>query len=112
MTERKLTMQAIRHLAHVCEALNSLIYRGALAMEHVSAAAERCTRCADHIEHLAGDDIHEVGEATRLQRIADSMQWLVAVRKEFDTELSTSSLFIPSVADLDAAGATALAIAM
>jgi hypothetical protein len=111
MTERKITMQAIRHLAHVSEALNSLIYRGTLAMEHVPAAAERCMRCADHIEHLAGDDIEEVGESTRLQRIADSMQWLVSVRKEFDSELAASSLHFPSVIDLDATGATALAMA-
>lgn len=110
MNERKITMQAIRHLAHVCEALNSLIHRGSLAMEHVPAAAERCKRCADYIEHLAGDDIEEVGIATRLQRIADSMQWLVSVRKDFDRELSSSSLYVPSVIDLDATGATALAI--
>jgi len=80
-------------------------------MKQVSAAAERCTRCADHIEHLAGDDIEEVGQATRLQRIADSMQWLGSVRKEFDSELSTSSLYVPSMVDLDATGATALALA-
>lgn len=111
MNDRKITMQAIRHLAHVSEALNSLIYRGTLAMEHVPAAAERCMRCADYIEHLAGDDVEEVRESTRLQRIADSMQWLVSVRKEFDSELSASSLHFPSVIDLDATGATALAMA-
>ena len=110
MNERKITMQAIRHLAQVCEALNSLMHRGSLAMEHVPAAAERCSRCADHIEHLAGDDIEEIGVTTRLQRIADSMQWLVGVRKEFDSELSTLSLYVPSVVDLDVTGATALAI--
>src|SRR5450830_1355588 len=108
MNERKITMQAIRHLAHVSEALNSQIYRGALAMEHVPAAAERCMRCADYIEHLAGDDIEEVGEPTRLQRIADSMRWLAGVRKEFDSELSAARLHFPSVIDLDATGATAL----
>lgn len=110
MNERKITMQAIRHLAHVCEALNSLIHHGSLAMEHVPAAADRCKRCADHIEHLAGDDIDEVGVATRLQRIADSMQWLVSVRKDFDRELTRVGLYVPSVVDLDATGATALAI--
>lgn len=109
MNERQITMLVVRYLAMVCEALNVQLHSG--REMDVRKALERCTRCADHIEHIAKDDFEGVAATTRLQRLADSLEWLAVVRDEFDLELSFSGLHVPTANAMNEVRAAALALA-
>lgn len=109
MNERQITMLVVRYLAMVCEALNSQLHSG--REMDVRKALERCTRCADHIEHIAKDDFESVAATTRLRRLADSLEWLAVVREEFELELSFSGLHVPTANAMNEVRAAALALA-
>lgn len=99
MNDRKVTMQAIRYLSQVAEAIGFQAMNGTPCADEMARAI---VRCADHVEHIAQCDIEEIDLESRMYGIADSMQWLILIVKQQSAIITASGLNVPSVAQLEA----------
>lgn len=106
MSDRKITMQAVRYLSQVAEAISSQAMHG---VPGAAQAIEASVRCSDHAEHVAQYDIEDLGLKFRMQGIAESMEWLMVIVRQYGDILAESRLNIPSAADLDAVASAASA---
>lgn len=70
---------------------------------------EASVRCSDHAEHIAQYDIEDLALKFRMQGIADSMEWLMVIVRQYGDVLAGSNLNIPSAADLDSIASAASA---
>jgi hypothetical protein len=98
MNERQITMQAIRYLAQVSEAIHSAVFHGGGPLSN--GAMEASLKCADHIEHIAQYDVEQLDVRTRLRGIEESMRWLHVTRERFDGLLSKSHQYVPFASDV------------
>jgi hypothetical protein len=106
MSDRKITMQAVRYLSQVAEAISSQAMSGAPG---AAQAIEASVRYSDHAEHIAQYDIEDLALKFRMQGIADSMVWLMVIVRQHGALLAESRLNVPSAADLDAVASAASA---
>ena len=106
MSDRKITMLALRYLSQVSEAICSQIMHG---VPGAVQAIEASVRCSDHAEHIAQYDIEDLVLKFRMQGIAESMEWLMVIVRQYGDVLAGSRLNIPTAADLDAVASAASA---
>lgn len=106
MRDRKITMQAMRYLSQVSEAISSQVMIGAPG---AAQAIEVSVRCSNHAEHIAQYDIEDLALKFRMQGIADSMEWLMVIVRQQGDVLAESRLCVPTTADLDAVASAAFA---
>lgn len=105
MDDRKITLQAIRYLSQVAEAIGSQILR---CTPGAPQAIEASVRCSDHAEHIAQYDIEGLPLATRMRGVAESMEWLMVIVRQYEDLLGTANLNVPSHESLESVAAAAV----
>ena len=106
MNERKITMLSVRYLCQVAEAISSQVMRG---VPGAAQAVEASMRCSDDAEHIAQYDVEELALQFRMKCVADSMEWLMVIVRQYGEVLKVSGLNVPTVDQLDAVASAASA---
>ncbi len=75
LSERQLTMQAVRWLTQTAEALSYCITLGIPAQD-IRKTADAVRICSDRAEHIAQYDIEGLAETDRMNYIANDLTWL------------------------------------
>lgn len=96
MNDRRISMQAIRYLSLVSEAICFQISNN---VKNVNVAADASMRCADHAEHIAQYDLENLPLKDRMQGIVHSMQFLALVIEKQKELLNMGN--VPALADLN-----------
>lgn len=98
MTERTVTMDAIRMLAQTSEALCSPMSNAVTIKPFILAVA---ARCSDHVEHLAQYDVEDLDLQTRMRSLVDSLTWLRKVQLDCQETLQNTLQHVPDAAQID-----------
>lgn len=80
LTDRAVTMYAIRYLGLMTEAL---AYQASRRLADSQSAIEAAKICADHIEHTAQYDIEELSIESRMRMVSESLDFVTMLRKRY-----------------------------
>lgn len=97
-SERQLTMLTIRWLGQVAECVSFLVEE--TSDIKISNPLKIIERCSDRIEHIAQYDLDGLAESTRLEYMANDVEWLSNIVEKNEAVLSTGQLNYPSATEL------------
>jgi hypothetical protein len=103
ISERQLTMRAIRWISRTVEALCQSVECG-LPANLVRQATTVGFRCSDRVEHIAQYDDEGLDEASRMSFIAQDLYWLVQTLPGLDEIFRCGTPFRYSLDEIKALG--------